>query len=253
MISIVQLTHNNRAQVRRFLPTVARLASRRDVGEWIVLDNASTDGTLDELAKIRHKKLRVVASETNLGCGAGRQKLWPMATGDLILSLDSDVAVRNTNTIGQMVADLGRPRIGVVGEAGGWVRADWTWTELAPTRHFGEVPIVCGFCQLVRRDAVEVLMRQKIYAPYWLDDTEFCLGLAARGLSGWINRYGFHHRWSHTNAGNNSNRLRIWAEFRERWERRGLGLKPADMTYVKGRPAARPAAAEARRRGGRRS
>lgn len=242
MISIVQLTHNNRDQVRRFLPTVARLASRPEVLEWIVLDNASSDRTVDQLKRIRHKKFRFVASPENLGCGAGRQALWPMAAGELILSLDSDVDVRTPGTIVQMIRDLERPGIGVVGEHGGWIRPDWTWTEEART-HSGEVPIVSGFCQLVRREAVAVLLKQKIYARYWLDDAEFCLGLARQGLGGWIDRYGYRHRWSKTNAGDNANRLRIWAEFRQRWERRGLGV----------RPAAAPAAAAGRRRGGRRS
>lgn len=242
MISIVQLTQDNRAQVRRFLPTVARLASRPEVTEWIVFDNGSTDGTVAELRRIRHRKLEVVAHPENLGCGGGRKQLWRRTAGELVLSLDSDVLVRRPELLGQMVRDLERPGIGIVGEHGGWVRPDWTWTEEA-TGHVGEVAIVCGFCQLFRREAAEILIGQPTYGPYWLDDSEFCLGLAARGLAGWTDRYGFRHAWSRTHAGDEPARVAAWAAFRKRWERRGLGV----------RPAAERAAAAGRRRGGRRS
>jgi glycosyltransferase involved in cell wall biosynthesis len=214
------LTCNNRQQVRRCLPTVAALAARLEVREWIVLDNGSTDGTLDDLAAIAANapKLRVIRESSNLGCGGGRAVLWRQARGELVLSLDSDVTVTDPDCMPRMITDLDRPGVGIVGEHGGWVRPDWSWTEEAPRDHVGPVAIVCGFAQLFPSQHLEAWEPRLEYGPYWLDDSEWCMQLAAaRGLGGWIDRYGFKHEWSHTNGRDERVRREAWASFRKRW------------------------------------
>jgi glycosyltransferase involved in cell wall biosynthesis len=228
VISIVQLSHNNRAQVARCLPTVARLAERADVGEWIVLDNASTDGTLQELDGLagRSPKLEVIRAAENLGCGGGRNVIWRRARGELVLSLDSDVEVLDPSALDRMLEDLARPGIGVVGEHGGWVRPDWSWTVEAPMAHVGPVPIVCGFAQLFRRREVDTWAQRPEYGPYWLDDSEFSLQCLARGLGGWVGQYGLRHEWSGTNGRVEAERLAAWAAFRSRWRPLRLDVHP---------------------------
>lgn len=228
MISIVQLTHENRDQVRRCLPTVARLADRPDVGEWIALDNASTDGTPDELERMarRWPKLRVIRAAENLGCGGGRNVIWRQARGELVLSLDSDVEVLDPSALDRMAADLERPGIGIVGEHGGWVRPDWGWTVEAPRAHVGPVAIVCGFAQLFRRREVDTWVYRPDYGPYWLDDSEFSLQLLARGLGGWVGQYGMRHSWSGTNGRVEAERLAAWHAFTRRWRPAGLEVFP---------------------------
>lgn len=220
-VSIVQLTHNNADQVRRFMPTVAVLAERPEVGEWLVLDNGSNAETLAALDELRSPKLRIIRSAENLGCGGGRNELWRMACGDLVLSLDSDVDVTQPEAIGRMAADLARPGVRVVGEHGGWVRRGWSWTEEAGRDYAGPVPIVCGFAQLFRREEVDAWAHRPEYGPYWLDDSEFCLQL---GAAGWIDRYGFGHAWSFTNGRDEAARRRAWNIFRRRWRPAGLAV-----------------------------
>lgn len=219
--SIVQLTHNNRGQVVACLPTVAALAEAAGVLEWIVLDNASTDGTADELEAMaaRWPMLRVIRSPANLGCGGGRNVAWREARGDLVLSLDSDVVVEDPDVLPRMAADIGRPGVAIVGEHGGWVRPDWRWTVEAPRDHVGPVAIVCGFCQLFRRELVDAWVQRPEYGPYWLDDSEFSL---QAGAAGWIGRYGMRHAWSHTNGRDDKIRRRAWSAFRRRWRPAGL-------------------------------
>lgn len=68
------------------------LAQRRGAGaevEVLVLDNGSTDGTVDWLAH-RFPEVRVVASATNLGFAAGNNRLAREASGDVLLLLNND-------------------------------------------------------------------------------------------------------------------------------------------------------------------
>lgn len=227
-VSVVQLTHNNLGQVRDCLPTVARLAARPEVLEWIVLDNASTDGTAEELEQMagRWPRLRVIRSTENLGCGGGRNVIWREARGDAVLSMDSDVFVEDPPALVRMLADLARLGVAVVGEHGGWVRPDWSWTVEAPAGYVGPVPIVCGFAQLFRRELVDGWVQRPEYGPYWLDDSEFSL---QAGAAGWIARYGMRHAWSKTNGRDERVRRDAWAAFRRRWRRAGLAVhRPAD-------------------------
>lgn len=217
-VSIVQLTYNNRDQVLQCLPTVAVLAQSKQVVEWIVLDNASTDGTGDELDAMakRCRKMKVVRSDKNLGCCGGRNVIWRQAKGDFLLSMDSDVFVENPHVLPVMISDLERRQVAIVGEHGGWVRPNWTWTEQAPAGHIGYVPIVAGFCQLFRRELVEKWEPFSLTWLYWLEDSDFCL---QAGASGWIDRYGMRHSWSQTNGRDDRVRLKAWAAFRNKWHR----------------------------------
>lgn len=225
MISIVQLTYNNLDQVVRCLPTVARLAARPEVAEWLILDNGSTDGTAAELLAMAEEcpKLRLLIEPKNLGCGGGRNVVWRAARGDLVLSMDSDVTVTAPQRLPDMIQDLERPGVGLVGEHGGGVRPDWRWTVEAAADYVGPVPIVCGFCQLFPRRFVEGWTQRAEYGPYWLDDSEFSFQVQkAHGLAGWIGRYGMVHEWSGTNGKDEAVRRAAWSAFRKRWRPAGL-------------------------------
>lgn len=220
-VSIVQLTCNSSRDVREKMVTVEQLvANDARVDEWLVLDNGSSDDTVDELDEIaaRRPELTVFSSPRNLGCGGGRDRLWREATGEFILSLDSDVELLDLGCLDRMIEDLSRPGIGIVGQAGGWVRKDWSWTLLAEPDYRGPVPIVCGFAQLFRRELVTTWVYRPEYGPYWLDDSEFCLQtLEGRGLGGWLGYYGIRHAWAHTNGTSQTERARAWLAFRNRW------------------------------------
>jgi len=229
VISIVQLTYNNLAQVLRCLPTVARLAARPEVSEWLILDNGSTDGTAAELLAMAEEwpKLRLIMEPKNLGCGGGRNVVWRAARGDLVLSMDSDVTVTTPRRLPDMIRDLERPGVGIVGEHGGWVRPDWRWTVEAAADYVGPVPIVCGFCQLFPRRYVDGWIQRREYGPYWLDDTEFSFQVQqGHGAAGWIGRYGMVHEWSATNGKDEAVRRAAWAAFRKRWRPAGLSVTP---------------------------
>src|SRR6185369_15337557 len=81
------------------VPAVLSWLGRR---ECIVFDNGSSDGTRQFLQGV--PGIRLVGSDTNLGCGAGKNAIVRLATGDYILLLDDDVLIED----GGVVADCVR-------------------------------------------------------------------------------------------------------------------------------------------------
>ena len=60
--------------------------------EVIVVDNASTDGSPEMIAK-KHKEVRLIVSKVNTGFGGGNNLAFKQARGDLVLILNSDALV----------------------------------------------------------------------------------------------------------------------------------------------------------------
>jgi GT2 family glycosyltransferase len=220
-VSILMLTCNNAAKAQQCVFSWLAAAKDEFVIEWLILDNASTDDTpvwLKEFSQ-RSNKIRTIYSKTNLGCAGGRDVLFKQATGDLLLSLDSDVLLMNRHAVSALADALKDPRIGVVGDHGGGVRPDWTWTNEVPKSFEGEVPLVSGYCQMFRRSALEHVSLDLAYNPYWLEDSDFCFQLRHKlGQVGLVRHVGMRHAWSGTNNGGRPDQLRKWAYFKNKWQ-----------------------------------
>ncbi|AEE44218.1 glycosyltransferase family 2 protein [Cellulomonas fimi] len=89
-VSTVVVNYNNGDFVRRCVESF--LAQTRPPDEVVVVDDASTDGSLDELAALEreHREVRVVRHPTNLGVARTRIDGVAASTGDLLNYIDSD-------------------------------------------------------------------------------------------------------------------------------------------------------------------
>lgn len=88
-VSVLIPSWNGRAHLE---PCLAALAARVDPGllvEILVLDNGSSDGTVEWLRRT-HPEVRVVESRLNLGFAAGMNHLARAAGGDLLALLNND-------------------------------------------------------------------------------------------------------------------------------------------------------------------
>lgn len=88
LISVVIPTYNRARSIGRAVNSVLS-QSYRNI-ELIVVDDASTDATLDLLAAIDDPRLRVINQPRNAGASAARQAGILAARGDLIAFQDSD-------------------------------------------------------------------------------------------------------------------------------------------------------------------
>ncbi|CAN5813449.1 hypothetical protein BH24ACT3_BH24ACT3_05750 [soil metagenome] len=92
-IAVVVATHNRAQLIARL---VAAVAGQRDVpGTWdlVVVDDASTDGTPAELARLAPESpvpLTALRLERNAGPATARNRGWRAARGDLIAFTDDD-------------------------------------------------------------------------------------------------------------------------------------------------------------------
>jgi N-acetylglucosaminyl-diphospho-decaprenol L-rhamnosyltransferase len=117
-IGIVIVTYNSRAEIGACLDAAARSS-----GQIVVVDNASTDGTLVE---VRSRGVRLVANTTNRGFAAAVNQGFAALATPYVLLLNPDAellggidALRETCSLpgaggagGKLVDESGRPQIG---------------------------------------------------------------------------------------------------------------------------------------------
>lgn len=87
-VTITLVTYNSGRFIKRCLESV--LAQKYPFKEIVVIDNASTDGTLDILDQFSDR-CRIVYNDTNIGFAAAQNQAIGMADGDWILTLNPDV------------------------------------------------------------------------------------------------------------------------------------------------------------------
>ena len=81
-VSIITLNYNGKGYLKSFLESALDLHYPKNAYEIIVVDNASTDGSVDYIKK-NFSKVRIIKSKKNLGFGRGNNLGMKDAKGDL--------------------------------------------------------------------------------------------------------------------------------------------------------------------------
>ncbi|MFM8955826.1 MAG: glycosyltransferase family 2 protein, partial [Actinomycetota bacterium] len=89
-VAAVIPTFNSEKVVVRALDSVVNQSVRPR--EIIVVDDASTDGTVEVVRKFaeQHTEVELIVNERNLGPGPTRNKGWSLAKSDFVAFLDAD-------------------------------------------------------------------------------------------------------------------------------------------------------------------
>lgn len=186
-ISVVTLVWNNWTKSKRGLESIAKhLEPRPDVHEVLVLDNGSDESVANELALFvnDHPKFRLIRSDHNLGCGGGRAMVFPMATGDRILSIDSDATVMSPSLIDDAERAMSIGHTGIVGCFGGNLNHEKTpGFDMAQPNFEGPVDCVSGYCQYIRREVFSKTQFDPRFYAGGAEDLDFCL--SAKDATGW--------------------------------------------------------------------
>src|SRR6266568_7736750 len=108
-VSVTIVTYNSGRFIKRCLESV--LAQRYRLKEIIVIDNASTDGTIDILEQFEDR-CQVYYNDDNIGFAAAQNQAIKLSSGEWVLTLNPDVLLL-PNFI-QALVDAGEidPRIG---------------------------------------------------------------------------------------------------------------------------------------------
>ena len=90
--SIVIPNWNGRDLLAKYLPSIIAATSDNPRNEVIVVDNGSTDGSVDFL-RTSFPSVRVIALPVNLGFGGGSNRGFLQAKNDIVVLLNSDMRV----------------------------------------------------------------------------------------------------------------------------------------------------------------
>lgn len=111
LVSVTLVTYNSGRFIKRCLESV--LAQKSPTIEIIIVDNASTDGTLDILEQFEDR-CRIVYNDENIGFAAAQNQAIRLSIGEWVLTLNPDVLLL-PNFIQALVASGSMdPKIGTV-------------------------------------------------------------------------------------------------------------------------------------------
>lgn len=199
-VSVITVFHQGRHVARDYVRAWERAQTAGGAPpELLFGDNASTDGTRGLLRNTNLAGMRLVEFAENLGFARANNRLAALATGEILLFLNFDVAFCRSWLDHLVQAFDGRPRLGIVGNVQLSVRSrevdhagiffDASGTpyhfrprleNLAPLDLL-PVPAVTGACLAVRRDLFESIggFHEGYLNSY--EDTELCVRARERG------------------------------------------------------------------------
>jgi len=189
LVSIIILTYNQLEYTKITLDSIRK--NTRCTNEIIVVDNASSDGTVEYLKT--QKDIHVVFNDENLGFPAGCNQGMEIAKGDYVLLLNNDVVVSSNWLEGLVECAESDPRIGIVGPMSNWISGfqlerNITYDKVSEVHRFAadyrkrnrkrwiEVPRIAGFCMLLKREVIaKIGGLDTIYGTGNCEDDDFCV------------------------------------------------------------------------------
>lgn len=176
-LSFVVVNWNARAFLRGCLQSIPAAAGPLE-HEVIVVDNASSDGSADLVAR-DFPRVELIRSEANLGLGKGNNLGLESTTGDFVAFCNPDIVMEPGSAVRLVDLLRGRPRSGMVGPAVllpdgtthrgaifdtglGRLRSRVrSFFEPASSAKRGEQPVRCfsvhGCCMVFRRTALDAI------------------------------------------------------------------------------------------------
>ena len=223
--------------------------------ELIIVDNGSSDGTVDYLKyevprKNTDVRVKIVINEKNIGFAGGNNQGIAAANGEYILLLNNDVVVTPGWLERLIYCIEGRPEIGIVGPKSNCVSGpqlveaiDYDLDSLYGLTRFSELFAkknvqkskrllrVVGFCMLIKRSVIDKIGGlDDRYGIGNFEDDDFSIRAALAGFESWMAEDCFvHHYGSRTFIGEKIDYRKSlqqnWKIFKEKW-----GL-PDDLPY----------------------
>jgi GT2 family glycosyltransferase len=143
-----------------------------DQPQIIVVDNASTDTTQQELSTITHPGFAYIRNETNLGFGKACNIGYANSTGRKVMFLNNDIRVRSNHSdwIRPILDLLDREPKTLVGPTGGFVDPktfDFRYETKDPNTPFN---YLSGWCFSADRESWDILAQEaKAIGPFCPD------------------------------------------------------------------------------------
>jgi GT2 family glycosyltransferase/tetratricopeptide (TPR) repeat protein/2-polyprenyl-3-methyl-5-hydroxy-6-metoxy-1,4-benzoquinol methylase len=208
LTSIVILTHNQLDCTRLCVESIREHTD--ESYELILVDNASTDGTLDYLRAL--PDALVIENRENRGFPAASNQGIRAATGKQVLLLNNDT-VMTTGWLGRMLRAIHSDRqIGLVGPCSNFVSGEqqvpahyesldeldgfaWDRGE-AQAGQRQDIDRLVGFCLLIRRQVIDRIgLLDEQFGVGCFEDDDYCLRALKAGFRAVIARDAFIHHF----------------------------------------------------------
>ena len=111
LVSVTIVTYHSGRYIKRCLESI--LAQKYPSKEVVVIDNASTDGTVDILEQYEDR-CKIVYNGDNIGFAAAQNQAIGLSSGDWVLTLNPDVLLAPNFIHALVEAGCLDPRIGCV-------------------------------------------------------------------------------------------------------------------------------------------
>lgn len=209
LTSIIILTYNQLKYTKITLDSIRK--HTKVPYEIIVVDNASSDGTVEFLKTQKH--IRAVFNKENLGFPAGCNQGMEIANGDYVLLLNNDVVVLNSWLEGLIECAESDRKIGIVGPMSNWISGNQlernvTYKTVSQVHEFAadyrrrnrkqwiDVPRIAGFCMLIKKEVIdEIGGLDAAYGIGNCEDDDFCVRSNLAGFKNVIARDVFIHHF----------------------------------------------------------
>lgn len=188
--SVVIPNWNGRHLLERFLPSVVTALQGNPGNEIVVVDNSSTDGSVNFL-RTSFPEVTVLALKGNLGFGGGANAGFRLAKNDIVILLNSDMRVA-PDFLRPLLEPFADPDVFAVGsqilfvdpakrrEETGLTQGTWRDGAIRVRHRIDDsltVPFPCfyaggGSSAFDRRRFLELGGFDPLFAPFYLEDTE---------------------------------------------------------------------------------
>src|SRR5512140_19683 len=111
LVSVTIVTYNSGRYIKRCLESI--LAQKYPCKEVVVIDNASTDGTIDILEQYEDR-CQIVYNDENIGFAAAQNQAITLSSGEWVLTLNPDVLLLGGFIHALVEAGHIHPKIGSV-------------------------------------------------------------------------------------------------------------------------------------------
>ena len=184
-LSIVILSHNRCEEIGITFLFLCEMMPESGF-ELIIVDNASSDGSLEVIdqAIAKHPGVRAVKNTTNLGVGGGRNAGWAIATRPFILNLDDDTRITLEQLSMLLEGTKARPAAGITFPQ----VVDLKTHKLVTPDYGSEDPAgnFCGGCHVVRRSAYAEVGPIDVECTFGGEELDYSIRMRA---AGWDVRY----------------------------------------------------------------